>query len=206
MSSKEVTVNRAEIDNPSATLKAHVEAQVAAAVERAKVELAEWPTGLPFEWDVWAFGPWQDPGQEPGRIIALGQKAYIATVVWMNPLMNATVAGFGADLLLSYWTSNKQKMTPVSAMDHQSCIEPVPQGFGFYVDVWEFTPTEAACILETNICVRLCNCDGQVVPGYAGFVRWVQDFDPELLWPAGPSFDHPIRYLVYDDKEKCACP
>jgi len=213
MSSKEVTVSRAEANDPSATLKAHVEAQIAAAIEKkvakTRAELGEWPAGLPFYWDVWAFGPWQDPDKAPGRIIALGQDAYIATVVWMSPLMCATVSGFGADILLSYFTSDTQKMTPVPAMDYQSCVEPVQPGAGawcYFVDIWHFKPTEAACILETNICARLCNCDGDVVPGYAGFVRWVEDFDPETLWPDGPRFDHPIRYLVYDDNDKCNCP
>jgi hypothetical protein len=207
MGSKDLTVSRGEARDPREALKAHVEAQFAAALDKkATLELTEKPLGLPFDWEVYAFGPWQNPGQEPGRIIALGQTAYIATVVWMNPLMCASVAGFGADVLLSFWTSNTQTMKPVPAMDHYACI-PITAGGGcFYVNVWAFQPTEAACLLETNICARLCNCEQRVVPGYAGFVRWVQDFDPEALWPAGPRFDHPIRYLVYDDKEKCPCP
>jgi hypothetical protein len=207
MASKELTVSRGEAQDPAATLKAQVEAQFAAALEKKiAAELTETPAGLPFQWEVYAFGPWQNPAQQPGRIIALGQTAYIATVVWMNPLMCASVAGFGADIFLSYWTSNTQTMMPVAAMDHYSCIPVTAAGGCFYVDIWAFQPTEAACLLETNICARLCNCEQQVVPGYAGFVRWVQDFDPETLWPAGPHFDHPIRYLVYNDKEKCPCP
>lgn len=205
MPSKDLTISRAEASDPGATLKARVESQFAAALEKAKLELTEVPVLGPFEWEVYAFGPWQNPGQEPGRIIALGQTAYIATVVWMNDSMCATVAGFGADVFLSYWTSNTQTMLPVTAMNHYTCIPITANGGCFYVDIWEFQPTEAACLLETNICARICNCEGHVVPGYAGFVRWVEDFDPELLWPAGPRFDHPIRYLVYDDKDKCPC-
>jgi hypothetical protein len=184
-----------------------VEAQFAAALEKkAALELTEVPALLPFEWVIYARGPYQNPGQEPGRIIALGQKAYIATVVYMNPLMCATVVGFGADVLLNFWTSNTQTMRPVPAMDHYKCIPITAAGGCSYTYVWEFEPTEAACILETNICARLCNCEQRVVPGYAGFVRWVEDFDPDYLWPAGPRFDHPIRYLVYDDKDRCPCP
>lgn len=205
--SQDLNVSRSGSGNTADMLKAQVEAQFAAALDqKAALELTEAPTVLPPQWEVYAWGPYQAAGKQPGRIIALGEKAYIATAVWLNSAMCTNVSGFGADILLSFWTSNTQTMKPVPAMDHYKCI-PVKAGSGcFYVYIWEFVPTEAACILETNICARLCNCEQKVVPGYAGFVRWVYDFDAESLWPAGPRFDNPIRYLVYNNEETCPCP
>ncbi len=189
------------------TLKAQVEAQVAAALEQASLELTEAPP--PSDWEIWARGPWQDPGLEPGRIIRVNEKAYIATVVFLNQFMNNNVAAFGGKIQLNYFTSNMQTMTPISAMDYSCCLEPTvtanPLG-AIYVSIWEFEPTEAGCVIETNICARLCNCEKEVVPGYAGFVRWVRNFDYDNLFPpVFWTFDHPIRYLVYDENDDTNC-
>ena len=189
------------------TLKAQVEAQVAAVLEQTALELAEAP--FPSDWEIWARGPWQDPGLEPGRIIELDEKAYIATVVWLNQFMNNNVAAFGGKIKLTYFTANMQTMTPIDTLDYYCCFEPsfTTNAFGaIYVHVWEFVPPEAGCVIETNICARVCNCGGEAVPGYAGFVRWVRNFDYENLFPPVPwTFDHPIRYLVYDDKDDTNC-
>jgi len=195
-------------DDPRETLKAQVEAEVEAALEQASLELTETQFAL-FQWEVWARGPWQHPSQAPGRIIALGQKAYIATVVWLNYEMCLNVSGFGGKIHLSYHTSNTETMRPVAAMDYACCIPvtgPCPRWGKRFVHIWEFEPTEAACILETNICARICNCNDKPVPHYAGFVRWVRNFDRDLLFPPPfLTFDHPIRYLVYDNKDVCDC-
>jgi hypothetical protein len=211
---KEVVVERGG-ESPAEVLKAYVEAQMAAAFERkeATPELTEVPYLLPFfDWEIIAFGPWQTAGPPqtpPGRIIELGETAYLATVVLMNPAMCTNILGFQGKIQLSYWTSNTQTMRPVPAMNYTCCLEIrdcVPAFAPFVVHIWEFVPTEAACTLETNICARVCNCKDHAVPHYAGFVRWCWDFDPSWLWPAGPRFDHPVRYLVYDDKaDDCDC-
>lgn len=204
---EELEVSRGGND-PRATLKAQVEAQFGAALEQAAtLELAEAPAGM-GQWEVYAWGPWQDPGQMPGRIIQLGETAYIATAVWMDDVMCANIVGFEGKIELSYWTSNTQTMRPVPDMDHVCCIFPTPDGGCFYITVWEFVPTEAACVLETNICARICNCQNHAVPGYAAFVRHCWDFDPSNLWPAPPrpgwAFDRPIRYMVSDMRD-CVC-
>jgi len=195
-------------DDPRATLKAQVEAQFAAALEQAALELAEAPPGM-GQWEVYARGPWQAPGQMPGRIIELGQTAYIATVVWLDPVMLANIVGFEGKIELRYHTSNTQTMRPVDAMDFACVISPTANT-NYYVTVWEFKPTEAGCVLETNICARICNCKNHTVPGYAAFVRWVRDFDVDSLFPPRPwAFDRPIRYMVYDPLRDCVedpCP
>lgn len=206
----ELTVSRGE-DDPKAKLKAHIEAHLGSALGLTTLELAEAPPQLgQNEWEVYAWGPWQepfDPAVDPGRIIFLGEKAYIGVAVWMNPPMCADVTGFEGKIELSFWTSNTQTMRPVPSMDYSCCIETKPGGPCFYVTVWEFEPTEAACVMETNICARICNCNNHPVPGYAGFVRHVFDFDPENLFgppPPGWGFDRPIRYMVSDGSD-CDC-
>ncbi|WP_420631731.1 hypothetical protein [Candidatus Leptofilum sp.] len=192
-------------------LKARVEAELTAMVEQAATELAEAPD--PSAWEVFAVGPYQDPGLEPGRIIELNDTAYIATVVWLNPFMDTNLSGLAGQIQLSYFTANKQTMEPVPDMNYHCCFEPgspalVWPGVGsFYVHVWEFVPSEAACILETNICARVCNCDGEAVPGYAAFVRWVPMLDFDAFFPSEPAFtfDHPIRYLVYNNEDDTNC-
>ncbi len=217
MSKKEFKVSRrgGEGDSPVATLKAQVEAEIAAAIEQATVELAEAP--VPSDWEIWAVGPWQDPGLAPSRIIALGEKAYIVTIVFMNPFMEANVTGFRGKIQLNYFTSNMQTMKPVGGMDYSCCIETgdpdlIIPGLGvFYVRIWEFEPTQAACILSTNICARVCNCDDEVVPGYAAFCRWIANLDFDAFFPPlayqVAVFDHPVRFLVYDndDDTNCEC-
>ncbi len=189
MSNRDLTVSRAEVDDLRATLKANAEAKFSAALEQATLELTEVPLLGPFEWEVYARGPYQAPVFKPGRIIGVNQKAYIDVVVWMNESMFSTVKGFEADVLLNFWTSNTQTMLPVPRLSTQVCIEPTPAPNGgmFSTYIWEFTPAEAACLLETNICARLCNCEGRTVPGYAGFVRWVKDFDRDSAVAASPG-------------------
>ena len=157
MPSKEVHVSRAEANDPRETLKARVQAEFTAALEKkAALQIAEVPYGLPFQWNVFAVGPYQNPFQAPGRIIAVGQQAFIVTIVFMNELMCQTVESFEADVLLNYWTSNTQTMQPVPALSGYSCLEADMirfPGFGcFTIDVYTITPTQEACLLETNIC------------------------------------------------------
>ena len=215
MSNKEVTVSRAgavtsaQADDQSEAIKAQVEAEFAAALEKqATLEVGITPPHLPFKWNVYARGPYTLPGYSPGRILRVGQPAYIAVVVAMNALMYSTVEGFEADILLNFWTSNTQTMQPIPSLAYHCCIEPRPPHYGISYSccVWRFVPPIQACLCETNCCCRLCNCEGYTVPGYAAFVRWVENFDPEWLYPKpGYEFDNPIRYMVYDPDDECPC-
>ena len=215
MSSKDSDCQpRRKLTNQSATLKAHVEAQIAAAIEKkvakARAELAEWPAGLPFRLEM--SGP-----LVLGRILVIGtradycvgQDAYIATVVWMSPLMCATVAGLGrysSQLLHLQHAEDDGRSCDGLSMPASKPRAGRTPGHRYFVDVWRFKPTEAACILETNICARLCDCDDDIVPGYAGFVRWVEDFDPETL-SARRTKDSITRFvtLVYRRQRQMHC-
>lgn len=193
-------------------------ARLESMLQAPKAQLTEtpWWAGGDY-WEVYALGPDQGgfmspPGKSPGRVIFLGDTAYIITVLWLNPNMAAHLAGMGACVNLSYHTANTQTMMPVSALDHSCSIDPAkpdyadPDYGSFYIAVWEFTPEETGCLFETNICATVCNCRGQVAPGYAGFVRWVVDFDyDEFFGSQGVEFNNPIRYLVADKNATCNC-
>jgi hypothetical protein len=204
-----------EGDDPRATLKANVEARIKSMMDQADLELGEAPP--PSVWEVYALGPFQTYSfpagpLPPGRIIELGETAYLITVVFLNTFMDTELTDFGAKVQLNYFTSNMQAMQPVSAMDYSCCLDPgevtgIVTNIGtFYVTVWEFEPTEAACILETNICARICNCENEVVRARAAFVRWIANLDFDLFFPpVFYQFDHPVRYLVYDNDDDTNC-
>ncbi len=192
--------------------KAQLEAMLQAPGKEL-TEVPDWASGVGDNWEIYAMGPFQTfPANPPGRIVFLGETAYVITVLWLNPNMAAHLAGMGACVNLCYHTANTQTMTPVSAMDYTCSIDPAaptyadPDYGSFYITVWEFTPTEAGCLFETNICGTVCNCKGNVAPGYAGFVRWVYDFDWDVFFGSpGWEFNNPIRYLVADKEATCNC-
>jgi hypothetical protein len=163
-------------------------------------------------WDVIARGPWQAPGLEPGRIIQVGEEALIRVVVILNANFPAgqsacdIITGFGAKIQLNMFTSNMQTMTPEPNLSDSVCIDTV-LGQCRYRHTFRIRPQTAACLYETNICARICNCDGsRSVPQFAAFVRWVRNLDFDLVFGAPRrTFDNPIRYMVADLNGRC-CP
>jgi len=204
MSSKDVNVSRAEAEDPLESLKADLEAQYTAAVEKAEAELAIAPPGFGF-WNVWAFGPFQGPvwNRRPGRILEVNQPALVQVVVQMDSVMCSNVTGFAADIQLNIFTSNIQTMQPVPSLSTSVCIATRPNQCQYFY-YWNLRPSVEACLYETNICARICNCNHQYVPQYSAFVRWVRNLDFDLIFGAPRrTFDHPIRYMVADLKGKC---
>jgi hypothetical protein len=209
-------------DDPREALQAQAEVQFGAALEQVDTEL-ELGQAPPFQgsWNIWAFGPWQFPANQPSRIIMVGEWALMHTVVWMDPvIMGPNIVAHGDKIELEYFTSNMETMLPAgNPLNHHVCIDtqagPIitPSGYYFH-NWWWFKPEVAACLYEMNICARICNCRNQPVREYAAFVRYVWDYDPELIRPlvrpweskaAGWSFNDPARFAVFD-KSKCDCP
>lgn len=202
-------------------LKANVEANFKSAIDRKETmvaaELTEGPPlQPPHKWEIFAYGPYQyengvfNPSVNPGRIIFTGEEAFIAIVVWMNSSMCKTITEHNDKIMLEIWTSDIQRMRPAGPnLSHTCCIK-TEKGVCSYVVVWKFEPTDPACLYETNICARICNCNDETLPDYAGFVRQVYDYDPETLWPSPPvtpgwGFDRPIRFMVADPDAVCDC-
>ena len=166
--------------------------------------------GAPVDyWDVIARGPFQQPALAPGRIIQVGEEAAIRVMVILNPNFPAgqsacdTITGFGAFIELNMFTANMQTMTPEPSLTESVCI-PTTLNQCRYRHTFRIRPQIAACLYETNICARICNCNHQYVPQYSAFVRWVRNLDFDLIFGAPRrTFDHPIRYMVADLKGKC---
>lgn len=208
---EEMNVDRGQVEDAAAKLKGLTEAKLEAIFSQRKdaLEMA----GPPDYWDVYAIGPYQAAGLEPGRLIELGEEATILVVVWLNPNFPPppaidtcrTLTMHNDKVELFFYTANMQTMQPVPALTHRHCIQTVP-GQCWYTYYWTFKPTEAACLYEMNICARVCNCANQQLPQYSAFVRWVEDLDYDYFFPQqGFVFDHPIRFMVSDPADKCQC-
>jgi hypothetical protein len=179
-----------------------------------QTEAAPELAGPPRFWDVFAVGPYQVPALQPSRILEVGEQATILTVVYLNPSVpspypgqNACdiITGFGAKIEFNYFTSNMQTLQPVPTLHRYHCLETTP-GQCWYRDYWTFTPQDPACLYCTNICVRICNCDDYYVRQYSGFARWVANLDFDFIFGAPVwQFDHPIRYMVSDYRQRCEC-
>jgi hypothetical protein len=209
----DMVVERGQGEDHAAELKAYVDAKLETIFAQRRSTAVAQLAGPVDYWNIWATGPYQDTGLEPGRIINVGERAYIPITVFLNPnwpeppaLDTCTnLTQHNDKIELTIVTSNMQTMQPVPALTKVVCIPTTP-GICWYTSVWEFTPEEAACVYETNICARICNCTDQALPQFAAFVRWVYDYDFELLFGSqGWEFDHPIRYMVNDPTKDCEC-
>lgn len=191
-------------------VKAAVEARVKRAVEEAmameRPEVAE-----PYLWwNLYAFGPIQNfaPGQPlaPHQVIKIGEKAQITTVLVLNPLHIVPpglsplelLSDFGLPYEIRYQTGNLTNwMAGAPNATHNGNLIP---GTGIYVDVLEFTAQQEG-LMEMNITARILGVGGaEPAPHFAGFARWIGDFDPELFWPGptpGYQFDLPVKFMVY---------
>lgn len=208
-----MVVSREEGDEKGDALKAYLDAKLESLMTRRKETPREQLAGPQYYWDLFAIGPYQAPGLEPGRLIDLGEEATILVVVFLNPSYPAPPAVDACTDLtqhndkieLTFITSNMQTMRPVPDLTQVVCIPTTP-GQCWYRYYWTFKPTEAACLYETNICARICNCNNQPLPQFAGFVRWVEDLDYDMFFGGGGwRFDRPIRFMVNDPKKECEC-
>jgi hypothetical protein len=204
----------ARIEDEQKAVKAFVEAKVKAAYDKAmnrpSPEVAE-----PYQWwNLYAYGPVQalapNGPLSPQQIIKVGEDAYITTVIVLNPSPILPPApgisplelltNFSLPYEVQYQTGNLTTWTlgPAAAnVVHNSNLIP---HLGIYVDVLHFVATQPG-LMEMNISTRILGNPPQVsAPHFAGFARYVYDFDPELFWSSptpGYQFDMPVKFLVY---------
>ena len=223
---EEVVVERGEGGKTvGQDMKAMVEARIQSILEQGREtpreELAE-----PLNWwEIYAIGPFQFGATTvppadllshpllPHRIIQVGEPASIFTVVFLNPFFPQAalsacdiITGFNAKIELNYFTSNTQTMQPVRDLSASRCIY-TQRNVCYYVDQFDFTPRDPACLYETNICARICNCNNTPTPiqPFGAFVRWVIDLDYDLFFGSEVyEFDRPIRFMVSDFNSPCA--
>jgi hypothetical protein len=183
------------------TVKARVDAKVQSAVDQAMtrvgLEKAE-PEGW---WNLWAVGPIQEIKAGgpllPHSVIKIGEKAYVYTVIWLNPTRTLNggptvcnmVTNLGCSFRIKYCTGNVCTWTPAAGLstDHEVKMEP---GKCWYVDVLEFTAKDEGCY-EMHICVNVKGCTEGAAPALAGFATAVADIDADLFYPAWPTVPPP---------------
>jgi hypothetical protein len=220
---EEVVVPRGDGGVTGEDIQALLEARLQGILEQAATSPREELAEPLFWWEVFAIGPIQpgaltvppadlvDQPLLPHRIIQVGETASIFTVVFVNPYfphpsLSACdiMTGFNAKIELNYVTSNLQTMTPAPGLSGSSCVR-LKRNVCVYVDRFDFTARTPACLYETNICARVCNCSNQPIQPFGAFVRWVFDLDFDLFFGSKtPGFDRPIRFMVSDLNSPCA--
>ncbi len=225
--SDDIVVERGEGGITGEDLQALVEARMQGIMDEGATAPREELAEPLYWWEVFAIGPFQTgagvvaPGLAdlvdqpllPHRIIQPGETASIFTVVFLNPVfpdpsLSACdiITAFNAKIELNYFTSNLQTMTAVPDLSASRCIR-TDRNVCWYVDRFDFTPRDPACLYETNICARIVNCDDLPtgVQPFAAFVRWVVDLDFDLFFGSeGLEFDRPIRFMVSDFRSRSA--
>jgi len=202
-------------ETPEEEMKAQMEARIQSVIEEAQTRVEARPeiAELPGWWNLWAVGPFQRPGLQPGKVIKAGQQACVATVLWLNPHYPSTGVGSACSILstlacnfeIKYCTGNLCTWQPgPQALNAVRKVE-VAADRCWYVDVLCFTPDASweGCY-EMHICANVRGCKPEVPTPFAGFVTWVRDFDADVLYPpggppgAGPhwQFEIPIRFMV----------
>lgn len=205
-------------------VKARVEKELQAALEKARTmpraQLAE-PL---YWWDIYAFvvqpdaqlvppASFFDGPLLPNQVIRVGDKAFIVSVLILNPFRLPQdpniipcdfLSQFSLPYEIDYHTCNATECKKGPANQnakHSGCL--VPRQC-FYVDVLEFTAQEEGCIFETNVCARILGCgdcgngEQQLAPPFAGFARTTFNLDPDLFFPAPfVEYNNPLRYMVY---------
>jgi hypothetical protein len=205
-------------------VKARVEAELRAALEQARTMQRIQVADPLYWWEIYAFviqpgaqlvppASFFDSPLLPHKVIRVGQKAYIVSVIILNPFglpqdPNIVpcdfLSTFSLPYEIDYHTCNATECKKGPANQNARHSGHLVPGQCFYVDVLEFTAQEEGCIFETNVCARILGCDNgnrqqQLAPPFAGFARTTINLDPELFFPSPLlEFDNPLRYMVYE--------
>ena len=196
----------------AADVRASVEARVKSALDEAmELQIAE-PDGW---WNIYALGPIQPVAVggplPPHQVIKVGETAFVATVMLLNPFNIIAPGTTAADILSGFslpyevryqtgnvtsWTLGQADMNVV----HSGPAEHLVPGVNVYVDVLEFKGSTPG-LYEMNVSCRLLGATPPFVnaPQFAGFARAVVDFDADMFISPVPGlqFDVPIRFQVY---------
>ena len=199
-------------------VKAKAEAELQAALDAARAMPRDQLAEPLYWWEIYALGPVQfgplvppgtflDRDLQPGRIIRLGESAFLVSVLLLNPFPLPQDPGiipcdfltpFQLPYRIEYHTINVDNLTSLGTVVHEGYLYP---GQCYYVDVLEITPSDPGCIFETNICARILDCHKSTPSAspFAGFARSIINLDPELFLPTTfLEFDNPVRYMVYE--------
>lgn len=164
-------------------------------------------------WDLYAYGPVQ-PGASPGttfagpllphQVIRVGERAYVATVLLLNPRFPGTapsaaeiLSNFALPYEVQYHTGELTRWQPAGAsLQHTSTGNLVP-GRPWALDVFPFTAQEEG-LFEMNIRARIFGCDRNIAPPFAGYATRIIDIDRDMF-NVGPRVktEEKIRFQIY---------
>lgn len=169
-----------------------------------KVEFAE----LQPWWDILALGPIQTPPFfQPSNVIQIGETAFIASIVVVNPIPFippgisplTLLTGVNADIEIRYRTGNLDTWTPTAP----SIDSVVPVTGVFNLDVQPFV-SGVTGVMDMSISARITTPGPGTLP-FGGFASLLLNLDSEPLLSlfglpgASPAFTNrvPLRYSVY---------
>jgi hypothetical protein len=197
-------------------IKAMVEARVKAAIDKARqkeepevVEPRNW-------WGCYSSGPYQilnlNGPLAAHQVIKLGESAFVTSVMVLNDTLvidggsltaGHLLASFSLPYEVKYQTGNLTAWTlGEPSMNVTLTGSTLVPGQMVYTDGIGFTPSQPG-LYEMNISYRLLGATPTYInaPQFAGFCRWVEDFDDEFAPFVTPTpgfqFDFPIRFQVY---------
>jgi len=196
-------------------VKAQIEARVKSALDEAMMSLHEEVAEPEGWWNLYSLGPIQltsvPAPLTPYQVIKVGEIAYVATVLFLNPFLMISpgvtpasiLSGFALPYEIRYQTGNLTSWSIGPAnmnVIHSGAGYNLIPGVNFYVDVIGFTATTPG-LYEMNVSSRLLGATPPYVnsPQFAGFARAIVDFDPDLFLSSAPvmTFNQPIRFQVY---------
>lgn len=198
-----------------AEVKAMVEAKAQEALEQALARPRQQVADPYLWWNLYAIGPIQPLAPNgpvaPHQVIKVGEPAFIATVLFLNPFPilppapgispAQVLSNFALPYEVQYATGNLTtwSLGPANLNVVKPAAGMIP-GVSFYVDVLGFVANQPG-LYEMNITARILGAAPPYLnaPQFAGFARAVVDIDPDLfLEPApGMQYDLPIRFQVY---------
>lgn len=198
-------------------VKAQVEARLRAAYEKMlstpRQEVAE-----PQDWwDIIAIGPIQPAPNSvppsgffagqllPHQVIRVGEPAFIATVLLLNPVGPSIpsaadiMAGLALPFEIQYRTGNLDTWSLGPGFLNANLPGAFTPVLPFAVNVLSFIAAPGSeGNYEMNISARVFGAGGSTAAPFSGFAREVIDIDAGLLFPApGVQQDTGVRFQIY---------
>lgn len=195
-------------------VRAEVEAQVRAAIDEA-AGMVDTEVAEPLDWwDLFAVGPIQPITVNgpllPHQVIKVGEPAFVATIVFLNPFLilqpglsaSDVLSNFALPYEVRYQTGNLTTWSPGQAdmnVTHSGAGLNLVPGQSFYVDVLQFQ-AQIEGLYEMNVSARILGATPPFVnaPQFAGYATQVVDIDAKLFGP-GPVVNsgQPVRFQIY---------
>jgi len=194
-------------------LKSQLDAKMQAAYEEFVSTMSPQEAEPHYWWDLYAYGPVQ-PGAQmghtfggpllPHQVIRVGERAYVATILLLNPFFPPfgpsaaeVLSNFALPYEVRYNTGELTRWQPAGAsLQHVSNGNFTP-GQSWAFDIFRFRGREEG-LFEMNISARIFGCDRNIAPPFAGYATRVGDIDRDIFG-TGPRIktEEKVRFQIY---------